>query len=205
MQYNVYNKMSLSKRKLKERKLRQELILKGALEVFKSKGIEGSTMDEIALESGFGKATLYYYFKSKEEVFSAILVNGWESLWQDLEPIISQDNKSPRDTFVQILLSISDNVRSRPGLYEFLFNVPKKINFDSQDWRSYQERIYSIISTLIEEGIKIGEFPQSKPEVLFKALGGLFMGLVLMGKDKPVSKKDIENLLNDLIPSHTNE
>ena len=205
MQYNVYNKMSLSERKLKERKLRQELILKGALEVFKSKGIEGSTMDEIALESGFGKATLYYYFKSKEEVFSAILANGWESLWQDLEPIISQDNKSPRDTFVQILLSISDNVRSRPGLYEFLFNVPKKINFDSQDWRSYQERIYSIISTLIEEGIKIGEFPQSKPEVLFKALGGLFMGLVLMGKDKPVSKKDIENLLNDLIPSHTNE
>jgi len=197
--------MSLSKRKLKERKLRQELILKGALEVFKSKGIEGSTMDEIALESGFGKATLYYYFKSKEEVFSAILANGWKSLWQDLEPIISQDNKSPRDTFVQILLSISDNVRSRPGLYEFLFNVPKKINFDSQDWRSYQERIYSIISTLIEEGIKIGEFPQSKPEVLFKALGGLFMGLVLMGKDKPVSKKDIENLLNDLIPSHTNE
>ena len=205
MQYNVYNKMSLSKRKLKERKLRQELILKGALEVFKSKGIEGSTMDEIALESGFGKATLYYYFKSKEEVFSAILANGWKSLWQDLEPIISQDNKSPRDTFVHILLSISDNVRSRPGLYEFLFNVPKKINFDSQDWRSYQERIYSIISTLIEEGIKIGEFPQSKPKVLFKALGGLFMGLVLMGKDKPVSKKDIENLLNDLIPSHTNE
>ena len=197
--------MNLSDRKIKERKLRQELILDGALEVFKAKGIEGSTMDEIALESGFGKATLYYYFKSKEEVFSAILANGWESLWQDLEPIISQDNKSPRDTFVHILLSISDNVRSRPGLYEFLFNVPKKINFDSQDWRSYQERIYSIISTLIEEGIKIGEFPQSKPEVLFKALGGLFMGLVLMGKDKPVSKKDIENLLNDLIPSHTNE
>tara|TARA_Y100001970_G_scaffold70266_1_gene89477 strand:- start:970 stop:1563 length:594 start_codon:yes stop_codon:yes gene_type:complete len=197
--------MSLSERKLKERKLRQELILKGALEVFKSKGIEGSTMDEIALESGFGKATLYYYFKSKEDVFSAILTNGWENLWKDLEPIISQDNKSPRDTFIQILLSISDNVRSRPGLYEFLFNVPKKINFDSQDWRSYQERIYSIISTLIEEGIKIGEFPQSKPEVLFKALGGLFMGLVLMGKDKPVSKKDIENLLNDLIPNNSNE
>ena len=29
-------------------------------------------MDEIASNSGFGKATLYYYFKSKEDVFSAI-------------------------------------------------------------------------------------------------------------------------------------
>ena len=192
--------MNLSDRKLKERKVRQDLILDGALQVFKSKGIEGSTMDEIALEAGFGKATLYYYFKSKEEVFSAILTNGWKILWNNLEPVISEDNKSPRDTFVNILLCISDNVRSRPGLYEFLFNAPKKINFDSQDWRPYQERIYSVISTLLEEGIKLGEFPKSKPEVLFKALGGLFMGLVLMGKDKPVSKKDIEQLLNDLIP-----
>ena len=197
--------MNLSDRKLKERKVRQNLILDGALQVFKSKGIEGSTMDEIALEAGFGKATLYYYFKSKEEVFSAILTNGWKSLWNNLEPVISEDNKSPRDTFVNILLCISDNVRSRPGLYEFLFNAPKKINFDSQDWRPYQERIYSVISTLLEEGIKLGEFPKSKPEVLFKALGGLFMGLVLMGKDKPVSKKDIEQLLNDLIPKDSHD
>tara|TARA_B100000214_G_C23795886_1_gene548034 strand:+ start:28 stop:621 length:594 start_codon:yes stop_codon:yes gene_type:complete len=197
--------MNLSDRKLKERKVRQDLILDGALQVFKSKGIEGSTMDEIALEAGFGKATLYYYFKSKEEVFSAILTNGWKSLWNNLEPVISEDNKSPRDTFVNILLCISDNVRSRPGLYEFLFNAPKKINFDSQDWRPYQERIYSVISTLLEEGIKLGEFPKSKPEVLFKALGGLFMGLVLMGKDKPVSKKDIEQLLNDLIPKDSHD
>ena len=197
--------MNLSDRKLKERKVRQDLILDGALQVFKSKGIEGSTMDEIALEAGFGKATLYYYFKSKEEVFSAILTNGWKILWDNLEPVISEDNKSPRDTFVNILLCISDNVRSRPGLYEFLFNAPKKINFDSQDWRPYQERIYSVISTLLEEGIKLGEFPKSKPEVLFKALGGLFMGLVLMGKDKPVSKKDIEQLLNDLIPKDSHD
>ena len=40
---------------------------------------------------------------------------------------------------------------------------------------------------------------------VISALGGLFMGLVLMGKDKPVSKKDIEQLLNDLIPNNTNE
>ncbi|MBA93768.1 MAG: hypothetical protein CMG47_01715 [Candidatus Marinimicrobia bacterium] len=197
--------MNLSDRKLKERKVRQDLILDGALQVFKLKGIEGSTMDEIALESGFGKATLYYYFKSKEEVFSAILTNGWKILWDNLEPVISEDNKSPRDTFINILLCISDNVRSRPGLYEFLFNAPKKINFDSQDWRPYQERIYSVISTLLKEGIKLGEFPKSKPEVLFKALGGLFMGLVLMGKDKPVSKKDIEQLLNDLIPKDSRD
>ena len=57
--------MSISKRQLEERKMRQDRILTGALEVFKTKGLEGATMDEIAAESGFGKATLYYYFHSK--------------------------------------------------------------------------------------------------------------------------------------------
>jgi len=193
--------MSLSERKKEERRLRQELILKGALEVFKSKGIEGSTMDEIAIQSGFGKATLYYYFKSKEDVFSAILTSGWQKIWSDLEPIIAPEHSSPRETFINVLLKIAENVRSRPGLYEFLFNVPKQVSFETTDWKKYQDRIYSVIFTLIEDGIKVGEFPDTKPKVLFKALGGLFMGLVLMGNDKKVSKKDVEQMLNELIPN----
>ena len=56
----------INKRKIEERKNRKELILSGALQVFNTLGIEKTTMDEIANESGFGKATLYYYFSSKE-------------------------------------------------------------------------------------------------------------------------------------------
>jgi hypothetical protein len=45
-----------------------------------------------------------------------------------------------------------------------------------------------------------GEFPKINPELMFKALGGLFMGLVFMGDKKdPVSEKDVEKLLNQLI------
>ena len=193
--------MSLSERKKEERRSRQDLILKSALEVFKATGVEGSTMDQIAIKSGFGKATLYYYFKSKEDVFSAILTSGWQKIWSDLEPIIASGNSTPRETFINVLLKIAENVRSRPGLYEFLFNVPKQISFETTDWKKYQDRIYSVIMTLLEDGIKSGEFPETKPKVLFKALGGLFMGLVLMGNDKKVSKKDVEKMLNELIPN----
>ena len=193
--------MSLSERKKEERRSRQDLILKSALEVFKATGIEGSTMDQIAIQSGFGKATLYYYFKSKEDVFSAILTSGWQKIWSDLEPIIANKNSTPRETFINVLLKIAENVRSRPGLYEFLFNVPKQVSFETTDWKKYQDRIYSVIMTLLEDGIKLGEFPETKPKVLFKALGGLFMGLVLMGNDKKVSKKDVEKMLNELIPN----
>ncbi len=191
--------MTISQRQLEERKMRQERILTGALEVFKSKGFDGATMDEIAQKSDFGKATLYYYFHSKEEVFAAILEDGWQKLWASLELVIA-GNDSPRQTFINVLLKIAENARNRPGLYEFLFNAPKVITFEEQPWKRYQERMYGTIQGLLEDGVKSGEFPNIKPQLLFKAMGGLFMGLVLMGdRKKQVSEKDIEELLNQLI------
>ena len=191
--------MTISQRQLEERKMRQERILTGALEVFKSKGFDGATMDEIAQKSDFGKATLYYYFHSKEEVFAAILEDGWQKLWASLELVIA-GNDSPRQTFINVLLKIAENARNRPGLYEFLFNAPKVITFEEQPWKRYQERMYGTIQGLLEDGVKSGEFPNINSQLLFKAMGGLFMGLVLMGdRKKQVSEKNIEELLNQLI------
>tara|TARA_B100001540_G_scaffold86400_1_gene77963 strand:- start:266 stop:862 length:597 start_codon:yes stop_codon:yes gene_type:complete len=198
--------MAPSKRQLEERQMRKERILDGALEVFKSKGLEGATMDEIAQESGFGKATLYYYFKSKEDVFSAILEDGWIKIWESLEPVIANQN-GPRNTFINLLIKIAEIAQNRPGLFEFLFNAPKAIKLENQPWKEYQHRLYGVIQGLLEDGVKAGEFPKIKPELMFKALGGLFMGLVFMGdKKEPVSEKDVEKLLNQLItdPNYTN-
>ena len=198
--------MTPSKRQLEEREMRKQRILTGALEVFKLKGLEGATMDEIANQSGFGKATLYYYFKSKEDVFSAILENGWINIWESLEPIIA-DQKSPRQAFINLLIKIAEIAQDRPGLFEFLFNAPKAIKLENQPWKEYQHRLYGVIQGLLEDGVKAGEFPKINPELMFKALGGLFMGLVFMGdKKEPVSEKDVEKLLNQLItdPTYTN-
>lgn len=195
--------MAPSQRQLEERQTRQNRILAGALEVFKTKGFEGATMDEIASESGFGKATLYYYFHSKEEVFAAIMENGWEDLWISLEPVVAEDVGS-KQKFINLLLKIAESARNRPGLFEFLFNAPKVISFESQPWKKYQERMYGTIQGLLDDGIKDGEFPQINPQLLFKAVGGLFMGLVLMGDRKePVSEKDVKQLLNQLITDPT--
>ena len=191
--------MTPSERQNQEREARKQRILKGALEVFKTSGLEGATMDQIAQNSGFGKATLYYYFKSKEDVFSAILEDGWENIWASLEPIIA-DEGSPRNSFIKLLMKIAEIAQERPGLFEFLFNAPKTIKLDNQPWKEYQHRLYGVIQGLLEDGVKEGEFPKINPELMFKALGGLFMGLVFMGdKKEPVSEKDVEKLLNKLI------
>ena len=51
-------------------------ILAAAERLFAEKGTERTTMDDIAREAEYSKATLYVYFQSKEEIISAILLSG---------------------------------------------------------------------------------------------------------------------------------
>ena len=94
--------MTTFNRKAEERKARRNLILNGALSVFKEQGIDGATMEQIATKAGFGTASLYYYFPKKEDVFSAIMVKGWKQLWDSCQETIESKN-SPKEKFLNIL------------------------------------------------------------------------------------------------------
>ena len=48
-------------------------IIEGAQRVFLNKGFDAASMNEIARVAGVSKGTLYVYFKSKEELFAAIV------------------------------------------------------------------------------------------------------------------------------------
>ena len=55
-------------------------IIMAAVKIFTEKGYHGSTMDEIAKEVGVSKATLYTYFKSKEEILKVIWISSNQTL-----------------------------------------------------------------------------------------------------------------------------
>ena len=59
-------------------------ILAAAERLFAEKGIEKTTMDDIAREAEYSKATLYVYFQSKEEITQAILLNSMAILHRRL-------------------------------------------------------------------------------------------------------------------------
>ncbi len=52
---------------------RRTLILSAAQQLFQEKGLGRSTMEDVAKAAGMGKSSLYYYFKSQEEIFDAVL------------------------------------------------------------------------------------------------------------------------------------
>lgn len=55
-------------------RMRQEIVM-AAAEAFAKKGYRATTMQEIAAAAGYTAASLYTYFKSKEEIFRAIVKN----------------------------------------------------------------------------------------------------------------------------------
>ena len=188
----------LSKRQEEQRKLRKQSILEGALKVFKTHGIEKTTMDEIALESGFGKATLYYYFASKDEVFIAIMEDGWKKLWEGIESKIVEE-LGPIKKFMGIIKTMANIVRDNRILYGFLFTAPNHIQDESkQIWKTYQERLYAILKSIIEEGIKKKEFIDLNPGMLMKAIGGLFHGLLIENEDD-LDEKEFELMLRNFL------
>lgn len=184
-------------RKESERNARKKLILNSAIEVFKSKGIEHATMDEIALEADFGKATLYYYFKSKEEIFNTILVNGWITLWDSVEDIVVEQN-TPRKQFINIIKRIIELVNDDRPLYEFLFFAPQTLPATEgiePEWKQYQTKLTNTIHQIIQLGIEKNEFPQIDSQLTLKALGYIFHGMILMGKDREsITEEEVEEL-----------
>src|SRR5256885_14530326 len=53
--------------------IRRNQILDAATKVFVRQGFQHARMDDIVEESGLSKGTLYWYFKSKEDIINAIL------------------------------------------------------------------------------------------------------------------------------------
>ena len=188
----------LSKRKKEERSLRKKRIIEGALKVFNDSGIEKTTMDDIATESGFGKATLYYYFSSKDDVFIEIMELGWRMLWEGIESRIVEE-VGPRKKFMGIVKKMGRIVTEDKILYGFLFTAPNYIQeSQKQTWKTYQERLYAILQSIIEEGIKKKEFVNMNPGLLMKAIGGLFHQL-LISNDEELKEDEFEIMLKNFL------
>ena len=187
-------------RKIAERNQRKQLILNGALKAYSNKGIDGITMDNIALESDFGKATIYYYFPSKEDIICSLMEMGWQDLWESVEEMVIEDI-SARKKFVKILNQMADRVFQNRVLYKFLFTVPRNINIpdNKASWKAFQNRTYATLQSIVDEGMKEGDFADIKPELFMKAVGGIFHGIVFMGEQKKLEEKDIESLISNFI------
>jgi len=63
---------------------KRDAIMDAAIEVFGKSGLDGANVDEIARTAGVAKGTIYLYFKSKHEIFDAVLTERWPGPFLDV-------------------------------------------------------------------------------------------------------------------------
>lgn len=64
---------------------KRDLILRAGSECFARYGYDKTTLDDIGRRSGLNKASLYYYFKNKEEIFVAVVLADTQAFIADLK------------------------------------------------------------------------------------------------------------------------
>jgi TetR/AcrR family transcriptional regulator len=69
--------MGVAERKEREKIQRRNTIIDAAEKIFFKRGIENTSMEEVAQEAELSKGTLYLYFKSKDELYRAIILRGF--------------------------------------------------------------------------------------------------------------------------------
>jgi AcrR family transcriptional regulator len=138
-------------------KTRQKLV-DVARQLFAKKGLNGTTMNDIAVASGKGRRTLYTYFSRKEDIYYAVIESELERLSDKLDEVAAK-RIPPQDKIIELiythLISIKETVvrngNLRAEFFRNIWTVEKvRKNFDEDEMELFR-KVYA-------EGKADGEF-----------------------------------------------
>lgn len=155
-------------RKADLKRFHKDTISSVADKFFMERGLEKTTMDDIAKEAQYSKTTLYVYFKSKDEIFYYIVLKGMRLLNREFTQILQQ-NTCAIDKYISICEKIAEFNEEYPLYFHSMLET---IASDSESRKQYEilEDIYQVgetlndnINSLLEIGVKEGVFKENLP------------------------------------------
>jgi AcrR family transcriptional regulator len=136
----------------------KELIIKKAGELFGKFGLSKTTLEDIAKEVGMAKSSLYYYFNSKEQIFSAVLEKETEIFKQRLLSAM-QNILDPREKIKIYTLVRMQCMRDLLNMYSALReDYLKHYEFIQKMRESYDKQERELIESFLTEGNDKGIF-----------------------------------------------
>ena len=129
-----------------------------ARQLFAKMGVENTTMNDIALASKKGRRTLYTYFKSKEDIYMAVVESELDML-SDMMKRVAEKNISPDEKMIEMIYTRLDAVK------EVVFrNGTLRANFFRDIWRVEKVRKRCdakeilLFKEVLREGVEKGVF-----------------------------------------------
>ena len=133
-------------------------ILRSAERIFSEKGLEGARTDAIARAARVNKALLYYYFKSKDDLFLAVFDEYMNEAHREIMQILSGEG-SEREIVMRYAEALFDRLSQRPDAYQlfqrFIMANPRLVK---RLTKKYFVPRFRKITAVIRRGVRRGEF-----------------------------------------------
>lgn len=210
---------NLRKKRKEQREQENRLfILQAAENVFAQKGYTQATMDDVAQEAQFSKATLYRYFKSKRDIFMEIILSSIDESYVNLIKI--RDKEIPSEEklkqMIKYILSYYNKKKNITRIFIMEQSAMKKllrVDVTKHTWHSsahprlpqiFQkklEKIFAVMVAIVEEGIRSGEFRDMDPKEVCYVVGALLRGFHFRGPihEKEYTLVDSTDLIHDFV------
>ena len=187
--------------------IRRNQILDAATKVFVRLGFQHARMDDIVEESGLSKGTLYWYFKSKEDIINAILRRLFAGALESLESLLEAEG-TVSERLVQLTSDRVTGMKHMSSLVPIIFEfyaVAVHQQWVKQFIGEYFKHFRGLLEDLIQQGIDRGEFyPVNAAETAI-SLASMYEGLTIHWLMEPetvqwdiLSENSIPILLNGL-------
>ena len=140
--------------------LRKKQILDAALNVVVKKGYSDCRMDDIVQESNLSKGAIYWYYRSKKDVFLS-LVNYWVNNFGVTLNHIVEDHLSADQQLIQLFNFFLTAYEQNPKVFraelEFWSLASRDTDFQIKTQKVYHEFL-ELIEGIIHHGVESGRF-----------------------------------------------
>ncbi|MBU4386722.1 MAG: TetR/AcrR family transcriptional regulator [Actinobacteria bacterium] len=164
-----------------EKAANEQAIKEAALKLFSEKGFYSTSTRELTEAAGVSKGTLYWYWSSKEEVAFSLVSDMLNDFLELIER--ARDEKGPAIERLEVLVRAVAELYYKETDYLRLlwkFRADRSYIF-SRDYTekvtSYYVRIRKALESLIEQGMKSGEFREVDSKQMAFILLGITEGL----------------------------
>ncbi len=131
--------------------------------LFKQFGLKKTTMDEIAAACGKAKSTLYYYFKSKEEVFDAVLDKELKNIRRTVNEFVDQQT-TLQEKLHAYFITFHQETLDKMNLFRILKQELKSELANGSRFNSIIDFETNFVAGLLNEGFEKGEFTEIEKE-----------------------------------------
>lgn len=154
----------------------RSLILEAAKRLFLKDGFENVTIRNIADKIEYSPATVYLYFKDKDEILYALHTEGFEKLFAEQQKTLSisdpwQRLRAGGEVYIKFALENRE-------YYDLMFIMTEtgRIISKKEDW-GVGQRSYDVLRNAVRDCIEAGYLPRVDIEVASFALWSLVHGM----------------------------